>query len=133
MKCRMTEVKFLSKISVIFFLSLCLFPAFCQGQVFKGFAKLKDQVNISLTEGTLGIHPLTENAVRIKFYKEPEPGDSELVFISNISFPLFQVTDFSSTIEIKMKKIMVVLDKQTGRLSFSDNSGYNFSCSSGER
>ena len=126
MKCRMTEVKFLSKISVIFFLSLCLFPAFCQGQVFKGFAKLKDQVNISLTEGTLGIHPLTENAVRIKFYKEPEPGDSELVFISNISFPLFQVTDFSSTIEIKMKKIMIVLDKQTGRLSFSDNSGNVF-------
>jgi alpha-D-xyloside xylohydrolase len=127
MLCKITEVGFkrsyLNHIIFSFFAFIGLFPAFSQGQVVKGLEQRKGQVNITLSEGTLSIRPLTENAVRIKFYKETEPGIPELIFTSNVPAPVFQVADLSSTIEIKMKSMMVVLDKQTGHLSFADHSG----------
>jgi alpha-D-xyloside xylohydrolase len=109
-----------------FFLLMSLLPAFCHGQVLKDFVQLNDQVNVTLPEGTRSIRPLTENAVRVKFYKEPEPSVPELFFTSSVPTPVFQVADLPSKIEIKMKYMMVVLDKQTGYLSFVDNTGKIF-------
>jgi alpha-D-xyloside xylohydrolase len=109
-----------------FFLIMGLFPILCQGQVVKGFKQLSDRVNITLSDGTLSISPLTENAVRIKFYKETEGNLSELIFSSGAPTPRFQVSDSPSKLEIKAKNIIVVLDKQTGKLSYADNAGEVF-------
>ncbi|MDP4208850.1 MAG: glycoside hydrolase family 31 protein [Bacteroidota bacterium] len=109
-----------------FFLIVSLFPLLCHGQVVKDFKQLPDRVNITLSNGTLSISPLTENAVRIKFYKETEGNLPELVFTSGISIPGFQVIDSPSKLEIKAKKIIVSLDKQTGKLSYADNAGKVF-------
>ena len=103
-----------------------LFPLLCQGQAMKDFQQMSDRVNITLSEGTLTINPLTGNAVRIKFYKKTEGNLPEFVFTSKVEHPGFQVFDSPSKLEIKAKNIIVSLDKQTGKLSFADNAGKVF-------
>lgn len=44
----------------IFFLIIILFPALCQGQVVKGFKQATDRVDVTLSEGTLSIYPITD-------------------------------------------------------------------------
>ena len=105
-----------------------LFPLLCQGQVVKGFKQLSDRVTITLSDGTLSISPLDENAVRVKFYKETEGNLPELVFTSGVAIPEFQVFDLPAKLEIKVKKIIVSLDKQNGKLSYADNTGKVFLC-----
>jgi len=109
-----------------YLLIICLLPAFCQGQAVKGFKQLSDRVNITLADGTLSIAPLSDNAVRIKFYKVSEGNLPELVFTSEAAAPAFQVADSPSKLEIKAKYIRVSLDKQTGKLSYADNTGKVF-------
>ena len=108
------------------FLLISLFPLLCQAQVVKGFKRLSNKVNITLSDGTLSISPLTENAVRIKFYKESEGNMPELVLTSGVVTPWFQVLDLPSKLEIKTKNIQVLLDKHTGKLSYANNAGKVF-------
>jgi len=107
-------------------LVVSLFPLLCQGSIVKGYKRLSDRVVITLSDGTLSISPLTENAVRIKFYKETEGNLPELIFTSGVVTPGFQVLDSPSILEIKTKKIIVSFDKQTGKLSYADNAGNVF-------
>jgi len=109
-----------------YFLLLSLFPVLCQGQVVKSFKQVNDKVNVTLRGGTLSICPLTENAVRIKFYTEPEVQVPELIFTSKVPVPQFKVSDSPSKLEVKGKNITVFLDKQSGKLSFADNTGKIF-------
>jgi alpha-D-xyloside xylohydrolase len=108
-----------------FFLS-CLFPLVCQGQVVKSFQQMPGGINVSLPNGTLGIFPLSENAVRLKFYQDAEARVPELVFSSTVPAPAFSVADSPSRLEVKGKRIIVVVEKQTGKLSFADKSGKIF-------
>jgi alpha-D-xyloside xylohydrolase len=105
---------------------VCLFPLLCQGQVVENFKELSDRVNIALSNGTLTISPLADNAVRIKFYKTTEGNLPELVFTSGAKTPAFKVADSPSALEIKVSRITVSLDKQTGKLSYADNAGKVF-------
>jgi len=109
-----------------FLLIISLFPFLCQGQIVKSFKQMRDRVIITLSDGTLSISPLADNAVRIKFYKATEGNLQELVFTSGIATPAFQVIDLPFRIEIKANKIIVLLDKQTGKLSYVDNTGKVF-------
>jgi len=109
-----------------FLLLAGLFPLLCQGQIVKSFKQLSDRVNVTLAEGTLSISPLSDNAVRIKFYKVSEGNLPELVFTSGSVTPVFQVVDSPSKLEIKAPKITVSLDKQTGKLSYADKAGKVF-------
>jgi alpha-D-xyloside xylohydrolase len=109
-----------------YLLIISFFPLLCQGQIVKSFKQLPDRVNVIMTDGTLSISPLTDNAVRIKFYKGAEETLPELVFTSAGATPAFQVIDSPSKIEIKANKIIVLLDKLTGKLSYTDNAGKVF-------
>lgn len=109
-----------------FLLIASLFPLLCQGQVVKGFKQLSDRVTVTLSDGTLSIFPLANNAVRIKFFKETEGNLPELIFTPGVATPKFQVYDSPSKLEIKVKKMIVSLNKQTGKLSYADNAGKVF-------
>ena len=109
-----------------YFLLISFFPVLCQGQVVKSFKQVNNKINVALRGGTLSICPLTENAVRIKFYTEPEVQVPELIFTSKVAKPQFRVFDSPSKLEVKGKKITVFLDKQSGKLSFADNTGKIF-------
>jgi len=107
-------------------LIISFFPLLCQGQVVKSFRQLSDKVNVTLSDGTLSIAPLSDNSVRIKFYKVTEGNLPELVFTSASATPAFRVTDSPSKLEVKTSKMIVSLDKQTGKLSYADKAGKVF-------
>jgi alpha-D-xyloside xylohydrolase len=104
----------------IFCLAIFLLPSLCLAQVVRGHEQLADRVNVSLPEGTLSICPLTDNAVRIRFWRGTEVRVPELVFTSGVHTPGFRVSDSRSTLEVRGRKVVVDLDKQTGSLSFAD-------------
>ncbi len=103
-----------------------LFPVLCNGQTVKNFIQSSDRVDITLEDGILSISPLSENAVRIRYCKETAGTLPELILTAGIPNPVFQVSDLPSKLEIIVKGITVVLDKQSGTLTFTDNSGKIF-------
>ncbi|HPS11606.1 MAG TPA: glycoside hydrolase family 31 protein, partial [Paludibacteraceae bacterium] len=109
-----------------FLLFISFFSLLCQGQVVKGFQQLSDKVNVTLADGILSISPLSDNAVRIKFFKLSEGDLPEFVFASETATPDFRVVDFSSRLEIKTSKITVLIDKSNGKLTYADNEGNMF-------
>ena len=111
---------------LLIFVVISLFPMFSQKHDVKNFKQLEDRIDITLSGGTLSIQPLTHNTVRIKFYKNIETRIPELIFTSSISTPKFQVINSDSKLEIKVKNIIVDLNKRSGELSFADNSGKIF-------
>ena len=82
----------------------CLFPFLGQGQVVKNYKQLENGINVHLVEGTLNISPLSENTVRIKFYKDVEAKIPELIFTSNYKAPTFKVADSPTKLELKGEK-----------------------------
>jgi alpha-D-xyloside xylohydrolase len=110
----------------VFSLMIILFHSFCVGQATRGYEQLSDRVNVTLQEGMLSICPLTDNAVRIKFFKDVDVRMPELVFTSGVRTPGFMVSDSPSTLEVRVRNIVVALDKQNGRLAFKDSSGRVF-------
>jgi alpha-D-xyloside xylohydrolase len=110
----------------VLLLIIGLLPPPCEGQVIKDFKHLSDRIDITLTEGTLSIRPLTDNAVRIKFLKDLDVRVPELVFTSSARTPGFTVSNLPSRLEVRVRNMVVALDKQDGRLSFEDSSGNMF-------
>ena len=114
------------KIYHTIFLIIGLFTSICLGQELKSYKQLKNRIDVPLSGGILSMYPLTDNAVRIKFSKNPNIRLPELVFTSRIRTPQFSVSDAPSRLELKGKDIIVIIDKQHGTLSFADNSGKVF-------
>lgn len=110
----------------ICFLIICLFPALCMGQCVKSYKQTQEGVSVTTTDGILGIYPMTDNAVRVKCFKGIEPVIPEMIFTGDFSQPEFKVAGTASKLVIKAKKITVTLDKQTGNITFSDNTGKVF-------
>ena len=110
----------------IFTIILILSTAIVQGQVVKGFKQAADKIDITLSDGTLSIYPLSENSVRVRFSTGPEVEVPELIFTTNVPTPGFKVSDAPSKLEVNVKNMLVTVDKQTGKLSFADPSGKIF-------
>lgn len=107
-------------------LIIFLFPALCYGQQVKSYTQLKDRVNVTLTNGTLSIIPLNSKAVRIQFGKNTVNEVPELILTSSAPTPKFNVVETSTKLELKTTDLNVLLDKQSGKLSFTDKLGKTF-------
>ncbi len=83
-------------------------------------------IDVSLAGGTLSILPMTDNTMRIRFFKDSQPVDTELVFIKTPQMPVFKVTDTRDALLVKGKKITVSVSKRSGTLSFADDKGIIF-------
>jgi alpha-D-xyloside xylohydrolase len=109
-----------------YFILISLFPALCMGQAVKSYKQTKQGVNVTLSDGTLGIYPLSDNAAQIKFFNGTESSLQELVLTESTTIPVFKVADGAAKLEVKTKKIAIVIDKQTGNLSYINNEGEMF-------
>jgi alpha-D-xyloside xylohydrolase len=116
-------MKKMKQITILFVL---LIPAFCIGQVVKGYKKNNDKVVIILDKGELHLSPLTENTVRVQYGLEMKSQMSELVFTSKVKLPDFKVSESKAFIEIATSKMTVVVDKMTGALSYRNHEGKVF-------
>ena len=111
---------------LIFFAIISVIPVLSQGQDVKDFKQVKDRIDVTLSEGTLSICPLTDNAVRIKFFKDADVRMPELVFTSDVRTPKFTVSNLPSRLEMRTRNMVVVLHKQDGSLFFANSSGKVF-------
>lgn len=100
-----------------------LIPFIGTAQVVQSFKQGSKEVIFSTKDGTLGIYPLDENAVRVKFFQHDDAGFPEFVFTTNPQLPAFKVIDSGLAIEIKCKYLTVVVDKQTGKIEYTDFKG----------
>ena len=112
------------KYSLLFLISL--FPVLCQSQIVKSFTREKDKVSIALTEGKISIYPLQDRVVRIRYVKEELEKLPELVLLPGKPIPEFSVSDSPLKLEVRTNALVVVIDKQTGRLAFADKAGNLF-------
>ncbi len=112
------------KFKIVLF--VLLIQIFCQAQTVSVYKKMNDGIIFDFPDGKLKISSLANNAVRIRFYKDEESKLPELVFKAGKSSAEFKIVDSPSKIELKNKKIIINLDKQTGTLSFTDNTGKLF-------
>ncbi len=110
----------------ILWLVVFLLPSLCLAQAVRQHEQLSDRVTVTLSDGTLSICPLTDNAVRIKFSKDSDVQVPELVFTSAVRTPGFAVSDSPSSLKVRLKGMVVAVDKQDGDLSFEDGSGRLF-------
>jgi len=103
-----------------------LFPLLCEGQDVKSYQQLGNELKVTVTDGTLIVSLVADNAVRIKYYKGIEATLPELIFTSAENTSNTKVKDSPSKIEFMGNKIIVDVDKQTGKLSFFDDAGKLF-------
>ncbi|MBN1951550.1 MAG: DUF5110 domain-containing protein [Bacteroidales bacterium] len=96
----------------------------CQAQ--KNYEQLPCGVKVQLNEGTLGIYPIADNAVRIKFSENAHDSLPELIFTAGKPAPDFELDDDAGMLSVKTRAMQVFLDKKTGRLTYADPSGRIF-------
>jgi len=90
------------------------------------YKQTAEGIDVSLAGGTLSILPMADNIMRIRFFKDSQPKDTELVFIKTPQKPVFKVTDNRDALLVKGKKITVSVSKRSGTLSFADDKGIIF-------
>ena len=110
----------------IVLVSFFALSALCSGQEILSYNQSAEGVDVSLASGTLSILPMEDNAMRIRFFKDIQPKDTELIFIRTSQKSALKVTDTPDALLVKGNKIAVYVDKQSGALSFADNEGITF-------
>ena len=111
---------------IIYLLIIGLIIVSCTNNNVLNYKQMNNGVTVTLSDGTLGIYPIADNAVRIKFLKDTLESLQELVFTAKVPVPDFNVSGTSSTLEVSTKYIHVIVDKKTGKLSYADPSGKIF-------
>ena len=108
---------------LIYFLTTSLILVCYQLLAVQSFENGKERVVVHIEKGTLAIYPLSDNAVRVKFFKTEDKTLPELVFEVKTSVPEFKVNESRKSIKVKMKNLVVEVDKKTGNLTYLDDSG----------
>jgi alpha-D-xyloside xylohydrolase len=111
----------LKKVFALFIISL-VFVCFKQ-PLSVGPKIKKDCVVFSINKDTLAVYPLADNAVRIQFYNKADSGLPEFVFTKANPVPWFKVEESGKGILIKLKKLFVEINRETGSLTYFDTCG----------
>ncbi|NMB33386.1 MAG: DUF5110 domain-containing protein [Clostridium sp.] len=111
-------------LSYIIFLSFIFIFFSCQQKV--ELQQLNKGVNILLPDGTLGIYPLSDRTVRIKFFNSEKNKLPELVVTSEYETPAFKVEKLNKSIRVVLSEMYVDFDKNSYILTFCDSDGNVF-------
>jgi alpha-D-xyloside xylohydrolase len=97
-----------------------------QAQVVKDVKRTTDKVSVLMSEGTLELVPLTDNAIRVRFYKETDGKVPELVLTEKRTTPAFKLANTATSVTVSVNQMQVTLNKQTGALTYADKAGKVF-------
>ena len=111
---------------IIHLLSFCCLLAYSQEVPIKSYTQTNKGVFINIDNGTLGIYPLSDNAIRIKFTKNVLDSLPELILTSKVETPKFKILENALTLEIKLKNINAIFEKKTGKLFYTNAKGKVF-------
>jgi alpha-D-xyloside xylohydrolase len=103
-----------------------LIPIFCLGQAVKKYEKLNAKVIETLDEGEIHLSPLSDNMVRIQYGRDIINQLPELVFTTKTKVLDFNVSESTKLLEILTSKMTLIVDKQSGVLSYRNDDGTVF-------
>jgi alpha-D-xyloside xylohydrolase len=112
--------------TTIYILFLSFLSTSLSAQQYKKHAASKDRLSIDLSEGILNIIPLTEKSIRIQYQIGNRKEEQEFILIHKPIVPGFTLKETSGSLELSTKNIVVIYNKKTGLLSYSDKSGNVF-------
>ena len=93
-------------------------------QQVKNYKKIPEGISIQLTDGQLLLKPLASNAIRVQFIKDAVTNFPELIYLpALIHTPNYSVAPNGKQIELKTAAMKVVVNKQSGSLTFYDKTG----------
>lgn len=95
----------------------------CSCKKMDSYAVKQDRITIPLSEGTLNIIPLTENAVRIQINSEDIYEEEELILVNKLPVPDFEVIENTQDIQLKTSRITVLFNKQSNTITYKDENG----------
>jgi alpha-D-xyloside xylohydrolase len=98
----------------------------CSCKKMDNYVVKQDRITIPLSEGTLNIIPLTENAIRIQINSEDIYEEEELILVNKLPIPDFKVIENAQDIQLKTSRITVVFNKQSNTLTYKDDNGDAF-------
>lgn len=110
----------------IYLLIIGLLISSCQEQIVKSSKQTKQGVLITTADGLMGVYPIADDAVRIKYMKDSLKSLPELIFSLDYGTPDFEVVENTSEVKVTTKKMIVVIDKKDGNINYSDASGKTF-------
>ncbi len=114
----------INRLSCLLFVGL--FSFLSQVQAVNEVKRTTDRVSVSLSDGTLELVPLADNAIRVRFYKDTEGKVPELVMTEKRTTPTFQLANSATSVTVSVNQMQVTLNKQTGALMYADKAGKVF-------
>ncbi len=109
-----------------YLIALVLLISSCSSMVIQHHISDKDGVKVFLKDGTLGIYPISDNAMRIKFMKDTLKDLPELIYLNDLKASDFEVEETLFNIKIISKDIQVIINKRTGNISYANAQGEVF-------
>ncbi len=106
-----------------YFLAFVLLISTCSSIAAQRHVTDEKGVKVFLKDGTLGIYPISNNAMRIKFMKDTLEILPELIFLNDIKAADFKVDENLFTIKVIGEEIQVIVNKRTGNISFANAKG----------
>lgn len=119
--------KVLLSMKKILFLSYLFFTGIfvLSAQVVSSYELKADKVIFSLPNGELHIIPLRENCVRVQYREQQFRELPEWIYV-DCPTPKFSVKDHDEKFRVRMPKIMLEIEKKSGKISYYTTSGKLF-------
>ena len=110
---------------LIFAMSASLLSAAPEAAV-NGIVKRAAEVQITIGGEVLLLRPLADNAIRVRLAAPAAAETPSLVLAEKVPTPKFTVNEAKKTVTVATAKMKVVVDRNTGGLSFQDAAGKTF-------
>lgn len=80
-------------------------------------------VVVETKNGKFSIKPISDNALRVKFFTQEKQSLDEWIYLENTNTPIYDVVETSDSVIIKLKKMTAKIDKANANVSFYDSCG----------
>lgn len=102
---------------------ITLIPILGQAHVIRKVTKTATGVEITLPGGVLSLHPMSDNAIRVRFTENVTPTEPSLVFSTESKTPDFKLSETNNGIEVSTRLMKVLVNREDGAITFNDSKG----------
>lgn len=107
----------------IFVLLITLIPILSQAQAIRKVNKTATGVEITFPDGVLSLHPMSDNAIRVRFTENVTLVEPSLIFSTKSKTPDFKLSETSNGIEVSTLLLKVMVNREDGAITFNDSEG----------
>ena len=98
-------------------------PPLAADPAVQGTEKTVSELRVKLVDGLLVLRPLSDNVVRVRYSDGRTVENPSFVLTQKLTPPKFEVSEEGNTIRLTLKKVQVVVDRESGAVTFLDAAG----------